>query len=158
MWVATSRASWSAGRRTKAFFWPSGRIRVLMCSASTLYKSLTALEICLLLARTSTRKTKVFSDYIKWDKKRDRRRCSRLSKPRLAGRDPDLCARKGQSQVSQCQERNLNKNWRHTSTIFIAVSVVRGHLTMEYLSRAASLGRDLRAYLGLRASLRVLGR
>ena len=73
--LATSRASWSAVRRTYAFFFPSGLaesvnapvvvlpsthlIKVLILAASTSYIFLTASLMCLLLAFKSTINTKV---------------------------------------------------------------------------------------------------
>ena len=45
-----------------------------------------------------------------------------------------------------------------SSIFFIADSVVRGYLRIWYWSSLFSLGTDRREYLGLRCSLRVLGR
>ena len=56
-------ASVSPLMRTKAFLKPRGEITVLTFAHLTLYNLLMALRICLLLARMSTKKVRIFSDY-----------------------------------------------------------------------------------------------
>eukprot|EP01139_Manchomonas_bermudensis_P004970 Amastigsp_a174501_11005.p3 type:complete len:129 gc:universal Amastigsp_a174501_11005:469-83(-) len=57
--LAMSRASWSAVRRTYAFFLPSGRTSVLTLAALIWYIFLTAALICDFFERMSTMNTRV---------------------------------------------------------------------------------------------------